>query len=97
MIVDLHAHYPMHSDPGLRGSFWRLLWTRRGNLRIRDYFRAFGVHLASLFGNYPTLFSGPRVRVPYMVEGQVGVRSRCLTRSSTSSSATRRRERTTSG
>jgi microsomal dipeptidase-like Zn-dependent dipeptidase len=73
VIVDLHAHYPMHLDPGLRGNVWRLLRTRRGNLRIRDYFRALGVNLASQFGNYPSLFSGPRVRVPWMVEGQVGV------------------------
>jgi microsomal dipeptidase-like Zn-dependent dipeptidase len=73
VIVDLHAHYPMHLDPGLRGNVWRLLLTRRGNLRIRDYFRALGVNLASQFGNYPSLFSGPRVTVPKMVEGELGV------------------------
>jgi microsomal dipeptidase-like Zn-dependent dipeptidase len=73
MIVDLHAHYPMDLDPGMRGSVWRLLLTRRGSLRIRDYFRALGVHLASQFGNYPSLFSGARVRVPWMVDGHVGV------------------------
>ena len=73
MIVDLHAHYPMHLDPGLRGNVWKLLRTRRGNLRIRDYFRALGVNLASQFGNYPSLFSRPRVQVPWMSEGDVGV------------------------
>jgi microsomal dipeptidase-like Zn-dependent dipeptidase len=73
LIVDLHAHYPMHLDPGLRGNVWKLLRSRGRDLRIRDYFRALGVNLASQFGNYPSLFSGPRVRVPWMVQGDVGV------------------------
>ena len=73
MIVDLHAHYPMHLDPGIRGNVIALLKTRRGQLRISDYFRALLVHIASQFRNYPSLFSGPRVRVPWMVDGHVGV------------------------
>jgi microsomal dipeptidase-like Zn-dependent dipeptidase len=73
MIVDLHAHYPMHLDPGLRGNVLALLRTRRGELRLRDWVRALGVNLASQFANYPSLFSGPRVRVPWMAQGGVGV------------------------
>src|SRR4051794_7032059 len=73
LIVDLHAHYPMHLDPGARGNLFRLFSTRRGQLRLRDHLRALGVNFASQFANYPSLFSGERVRVPWMVEGGVGV------------------------
>ncbi len=73
MIADLHAHYPMHLDPGVRGNILKLLRTRRGQLRIRDHLRAVGVNFASQFANYPSLFSGPRVRIPWMAEGGVGV------------------------
>jgi microsomal dipeptidase-like Zn-dependent dipeptidase len=73
MIVDLHAHYPMHLDPGLAGNPWSLFRDRDRHLRIRDYFRALGVRFYGLFKNYPSPFSGPRVRVEYMVEGRVGV------------------------
>ncbi len=73
MIVDLHAHYPMHLDPGLRGNLWSLLRTRRGQLQIRDHVRAVGVNLASQFANYPSLFSRERVRIGWMVEGDVRV------------------------
>ncbi len=72
MIADLHAHYPMHLDPGIRGNVRALLCTRRGQLRLRDHVRALGVNLASQFANYPSLFSGPRVRT-WMAEGGVGV------------------------
>src|SRR4051794_39956140 len=73
MIADLHAHYPMHLDPGVRGNLFALLRTRPGQLRLRDHLRALGVNAASQFLNYPSLLSGPRVRVPWMVEGDVGV------------------------
>lgn len=73
MIADLHAHYPMHVVPGLRGSLWRLLWSRRGQRRLRDLVRAELIGVASRFGNYRTFFSGPRVRTRYMREGGVGV------------------------
>ena len=73
MIVDLHAHYPMHLDPGLRGNLWSLLRTRRGQLEIRDHLRALGENLASQFANYPSLFSRERVRINWMAEGGVGV------------------------
>jgi microsomal dipeptidase-like Zn-dependent dipeptidase len=73
MIVDLHAHYPIHLDPGVRGNLWSLLRTRRGRLRLRDHVRAVGVGLASRFANYPGVFSGERVRVPWMAQAGVGV------------------------
>jgi microsomal dipeptidase-like Zn-dependent dipeptidase len=73
MIVDLHAHFPMHVVPGRRASLWRLLWSRRGRRRLRDLVRALLIGLASRFGNYRSFFSGPRVRVEYMREGGVGV------------------------
>jgi microsomal dipeptidase-like Zn-dependent dipeptidase len=73
MIADLHAHYPMHLDPGLRGSVVRLFTTRRGRLRLRDYVRAVGVHVASQFANYPSLFSKPRLTAERMVEGEMRV------------------------
>ncbi len=73
MVTDLHAHYPMHLNPGLRGNLWWLLRTRRGRLRVRDYLRAVGINLASQFANYPSLFVGERVRIPWMADGGVGV------------------------
>jgi len=72
VIVDLHAHYPMHvvdSD----GSVVRLLRTRGGRRRLRDRVRALLVGFASLFANYRSPFSGPRVQVRYMREGGVTV------------------------
>jgi microsomal dipeptidase-like Zn-dependent dipeptidase len=73
MIVDLHAHYPMHVVSGGRTSLWRLLLSRRGRRRLRNLVRALLVGIASRFANYRSFFSGPRVRVKYMQEGQVGV------------------------
>ncbi len=73
MIVDLHAHYPMHVVSGGRTSLWRLLLSRRGRRRLRNLVRALLVGIASRFANYRSFFSGPRVRVEYMQEGQVGV------------------------
>jgi len=73
MIVDLHAHYAMHLDPGIRGNVLALKRSDRTDLRWRDYLRALGVNLASQFLNYPSLFSGPRIRAEWMAEGRVGV------------------------
>src|SRR3954452_25359953 len=69
VIAALHAHYPMHLDPGIRGNLWRLLRTRAGRLRLSDYVRAQLVNLTSYFGNDPSLFSSERVNVSYMVDG----------------------------
>lgn len=73
MIVDLHAHYPMHVVSDGRASLWRLLRSRRGRRRLRNLVRALLVGIASRFANYRSFLSGPRVRVEYMREGQVGV------------------------
>jgi microsomal dipeptidase-like Zn-dependent dipeptidase len=71
VIVDLHAHYPMHLVPRSSGNVWRLLTARRERRRLRDLVRALLVGLASLFANYRSPFSGPRVRIEYMREGGV--------------------------
>jgi hypothetical protein len=47
MIVDLHAHYPMHVLPEAKGSLWQLLRTPVGGARRRDRVRALLVGLGS--------------------------------------------------
>ena len=47
--------------------------SRQGRRLLNWQVKAALVHLASRFGNYRTLSSGPRVRVPYMQKGGVGV------------------------
>jgi microsomal dipeptidase-like Zn-dependent dipeptidase len=54
----------LHRSPGP----WRLLRSRQ-----RARFRAFLIGVASLFVNYRSIFSGPRVRMSYMRKGDVGV------------------------
>lgn len=73
MIADLHAHYAMHLLPDTNGDPLGLLVTPEGRARLRDRIRAQLVGLASRFANYRSFDSGPRVTVPYMREGQVGV------------------------
>src|SRR4051794_39135810 len=73
MIADLHAHYPMHLVPRMRGRLWHLLRSRRGRARLRDYMRALVIGFAGRVANYRTMFSGPRVRIDYMRSGDVGV------------------------
>jgi microsomal dipeptidase-like Zn-dependent dipeptidase len=70
LIVDLHAHYPMHIVPGARADVPKLLHTAE-RLRLRDRVRAQLVGFASRFANYRTFCSGPRVRLKYMREGEV--------------------------
>lgn len=73
-MIDLHAHYPMHVVPdGDKLSLFRLLWARGGLSRLRAIVRALLVNLASLFLNYRTVLSGPRVRMKYLREGEVSV------------------------
>jgi microsomal dipeptidase-like Zn-dependent dipeptidase len=72
MIADLHAHYAMHLvDEG--GSTWKLLGPARGRGSLLDRGRALLVGLASRFGNYRDLFSGPRVTLSSLREGRVTV------------------------
>jgi microsomal dipeptidase-like Zn-dependent dipeptidase len=51
----------------------RLLRSSKERRRLRDWLRALLVGLASLFANYRSPFSGPRVRMSYMRAGGVGV------------------------
>lgn len=72
MIVDLHAHYPMHVVPGKRPSVGRVASVAE-DLSLRDRIRVWLINFASRFANWQSLFSGPRVRVEYMREGEVQV------------------------
>jgi microsomal dipeptidase-like Zn-dependent dipeptidase len=72
VIVDLHAHYPMHFVPGKRAAVGKLA-REAGELRLRDRVRAWLVNLASRFANWRNLLSGPRVRLEYVREGEVQV------------------------
>jgi microsomal dipeptidase-like Zn-dependent dipeptidase len=73
VIVDLHAHYPMHLMPSARGSVLKLIGTPRGRWRLLDRARAFLLRIISRFGNYASFESGPGVTVPLMRSGGVGV------------------------
>ena len=72
MIVDLHAHYPMHLVPEARGSALDLLSTAKGRSGLRDRLRALLVGLASRFANYRSFEAGPRVTMEAMRQGGVG-------------------------
>jgi membrane dipeptidase len=72
MIADLHAHYAMHLVPEDAGPI-DLISTAAGRERFRDRIRARLVGLASRFANYRSFESGPRVSMPQIREGQVGV------------------------
>ena len=72
MIVDLHAHYPMHLVPDERRSTLDVLVTGKGRSRWRDRIRALLVGLASRFANYRSFETGPRVTVDELRDGQVG-------------------------
>ncbi len=73
MIVDLHSHYPMHLVPDAGRNYLELVLSRRGRWRLLDLIRAGLVQIASRIGNYRSFFSGPRVTMPLMREGGVGV------------------------
>lgn len=72
MIVDLHAHYPMHIVPGKRPSVGRIAHVAE-DLTVRDRIRVWLINFASRFANWQSFFSGPRVRIEYMREGEVQV------------------------
>lgn len=73
MIVDLHSHYPMHLAPEAGASIPELLSSVRGRFRLLDIVRSGLVRFASRIGNRETFSSGPRVSVPLMRSGGVGV------------------------
>lgn len=73
MIADLHSHYPMHLMPGGQGSVLELVGSPGGRWRLLDRMRAALVRIASRFANYRSFESGPRVTVPLLRSGGVGV------------------------
>ncbi len=73
MIADLHAHYPMHLSTEVRGSYLKLVRSRRGRLELLDLARSLAVRVASLVANYRSFDAGPRVTVPLMRAGGYGV------------------------
>src|SRR4051812_9845497 len=62
----------MHIVPGPRGSVGKLV-RAVPDLSMRDRIRALLINFASRFANWRNFFSGPRVRVEYMREGEVQV------------------------
>jgi microsomal dipeptidase-like Zn-dependent dipeptidase len=73
VIADLHAHYAMHLVPAAGGSPFELLASVKGRGRLRDRLRARLVGLAGRFANYRSFESGPRVTLPLLKQGGVGV------------------------
>ena len=72
MVVDLHAHYPMHLIPPSEASVVRLIVSRRERTRWRDRMRALLTEAGSRLWNYPSPAAGPAVTVPLMRAGRVG-------------------------
>lgn len=72
VIVDLHAHYPMHLVPGPRASVGKVAKVAV-DMNLSDRVRVWLINLASRFANWQSFFSGPRVRIEYMREGEVQV------------------------
>ncbi len=68
MLVDLHAHYPMHVLPAPR----RVTHTQLRRWR-RAWFRTWIVRTLSLFLNYQAPGDQPGVTVELMRQGDVGV------------------------
>ena len=73
MIVDLHAHYPMHLLPEAPGDPLALLSQDVQGDRWRDRANQALVRFASRFANYESFSSGPGVTVERMLEGGVAV------------------------
>jgi hypothetical protein len=71
MIADLHAHYAMRLVA--RREHLEAARIPPGEARLRDRPRALLVGLASRFGNYRSLFAGPRVTLKVLREGRVKV------------------------
>lgn len=72
MVVDLHAHYPMHLIAPSSTSLLRLLGSRRERRRWRDRMRGLLTEVGSRLWNYPRPDRGPAVTVPLMRAGGVG-------------------------
>jgi membrane dipeptidase len=73
VIADLHAHYPMDVVPEAKGNPFELFATAEGRNRLRDRLRARLVRFAGHFINYQDLWAEPRVTLPSLRAGDVGV------------------------
>jgi microsomal dipeptidase-like Zn-dependent dipeptidase len=73
MLADLHAHYPMHLRPEAREGLLKAVTTAPGRWETLDRIRSLLVRAASLVGNYARIDSGPRVTIPLLEQGGVGV------------------------
>jgi len=73
VVADLHSHYPMHLTIRARGSIVKLIASAPGRWRLLDAVRSVLIRVASRFANYQSFESGPRVTVPLLREGNVGV------------------------
>ena len=72
MVVDLHAHYPMHLIPPAQTSLLRVIVYQHERRRWRDRMRALLTEVGSRLWNYPRPALGPAVTVPLMRAGKVG-------------------------
>jgi microsomal dipeptidase-like Zn-dependent dipeptidase len=73
VIVDLHAHYPMHLLPEAPGDPLALLSKGAHGDRWRDRVNQALVRFASRFANYRSFSSGPGVTVEHMKAGGLSV------------------------
>ena len=73
MLADLHAHYPIHLRPEAREGLIDAIATAPGRWETLDRIRSLLIRAASLVGNYPRVDSGPRVTIPLLEAGRVGV------------------------
>lgn len=73
MLVDLHAHYPMHVRPTDPMAASLRLWSKRGRTSFVDRFDAALIGAASRLWNHESATSGPRVTVDGLRQGEVGV------------------------
>jgi microsomal dipeptidase-like Zn-dependent dipeptidase len=73
VLADLHAHYPMHVVSVPPGKTVERMRHVRGRSGTRNKMRAFALRVLSRLFSDPDWWSGYRVTVPYMREGEVGL------------------------
>ena len=74
MIVDLHAHYPMHVVTDLEPHTTVARMTRvRERATLGDRLRAFVLKMARMVASDRSWWSGYRMSVPYLEQGKAGV------------------------
>jgi microsomal dipeptidase-like Zn-dependent dipeptidase len=73
MLVDLHAHYPMHVGPPDPRRIALQIWSGRGRASFVDRFDATVLGYASRLWNWESARAGPRVSIDGMRTGSVDV------------------------